>query len=115
MISLAEDLKLALDRVVFAQSLRIVPDRWQFDLLHSGSDRVLLNITRQGGKCSMAAIIVLHRALCHPQSLILCLAPALCQSQELFTKVATLYRELDQPVAPLAGGGGNTYWPNAQA
>jgi hypothetical protein len=112
--SLAEDLKLALDRVAFARTLGIEPDPWQLDLLRSGSDRVLLNITRQGGKSSMAAIIALHRALYHPQSLILCLAPALCQSEELFTKIATLYRELDQPVAPLAGGGGNTYWLNAQ-
>jgi phage terminase large subunit-like protein len=91
--------------VAFAQSVRIVPDRWQFDLLRSGSDRVLFNITRQGGKSSMAAIIALDRALYHPKSLILCLAPALCQSQELFTKIATFYRELDQPFAPLAGEG----------
>jgi hypothetical protein len=112
---LAEDLKLTLDRVAFAQSVRIVPDRWQFDLLRTGSNRVLFKITRQGGKCSMAAIIALHPALYHPQSLILCLAPALCQSQELFTKIATLYRELGRPVAPLAGGGGDTYWLNAQA
>ncbi len=105
MVSLAEDLKLALDRVAFARSLGIVPDRWQFDLLRSGSDRVLLKITRQGGKSSMAAIIALDRALYHPESLILCLAPALRQSQELFTKIATFFRELDRPVAPLAGEG----------
>jgi hypothetical protein len=73
-VSLAEDLKLALDRVAFARSLGTVPDPWQLDLLRSGSQRVLLNITRQGGKSSMAAIIALHRALYHPQSLILCLA-----------------------------------------
>jgi phage terminase large subunit-like protein len=105
MVSLAEDLKLALDRVAFAHSLGIVPDTWQHDLLRSGSKRVLLNITRQGGKSSMAAIIVLDRALYHPQSLILCLASALRQSQELFAKIAILYRELDQPVAPPAGEG----------
>jgi hypothetical protein len=62
-VSLAEDLKLALDRVSFARSLGIVPDPWQLDLLRSGSERVLLNITRQGGKSSMAAIIA-HTALC---------------------------------------------------
>ena len=89
-MKLRDDLKLALDRVSFARSLGIVPDPWQLDLLRSGSERVLFNITRQGGKCSMAAIIALHRALYHPQS---------------FTKIATLYRELDQPVAPLAGEG----------
>jgi hypothetical protein len=98
MVSLAEDLRLALDRVAFAQTLGMEPDPWQLDLLRSSSDRVLLNITRQGGKSSMAAIIALH---C-PDSLILCLAPALRQSQELFGKIATYYRNLGRPVHPLA-------------
>jgi hypothetical protein len=102
MVSLAEDLKLALDRVAFARELGIVPDPWQLDLLRSSSERVLLNITQQGGKSSMAAIIALHRALYFPESLILCLAPALRQSQELFGKIATYYRNLDRPVNPLA-------------
>ncbi len=46
----------------------------------------------------MAAIIGLHRALTHPGSLVLCLAPALRQSQELFGKVAGFYRDLGRPV-----------------
>jgi hypothetical protein len=87
MVSLSEDLKLALDRVAFAERLGIVPDRWQQDLLRSSSDRVLLNCSRQSGKSTMSAVIALHRALYHPGSLILCLAPALRQSQELFGKV----------------------------
>jgi hypothetical protein len=97
---LQHDLRLALDRVEFAQSLGIVPDSWQRDLLRSTSPRVLLNVTRQGGKSSMAAVLALHRALYHPNSLILCLAPALRQSQELFAKVAGFYRDLGRPVAP---------------
>jgi hypothetical protein len=50
----------------------------------------------------MSAVVALHRALYYPGSLVLCLAPALRQSQELFGKVATFYRELGQPVAPIA-------------
>jgi hypothetical protein len=46
----------------------------------------------------MTAVIALHRALYHRGSLILCLAPALRQSQELFGKVLGFYRELDRPV-----------------
>jgi hypothetical protein len=46
----------------------------------------------------MVAIIALHRALYHPGSLILCLAPALRQSQELFGKIVGFYRHLGQPV-----------------
>jgi hypothetical protein len=98
MDSLAEDLKLALDRVSFAKRLGLEPDPWQGELLHSTSERVLLNCCRQSGKSTMTAIVALHRALYHPGSLILCLAPALRQSQELFGKVLGFYRDLDRPI-----------------
>jgi hypothetical protein len=98
MVSLAEDLKLALDRVSFAQRAGLEPDPWQRDLLGSSSNRVLLNCCRQSGKSTMTAIVALHRALYHPGSLILCLAPAMRQSQELFGKVLGFYRDLDRPV-----------------
>src|ERR687894_2043459 len=102
MVSLAEDLKLALDSVSFAQKAGLEPDPWQRGLLESSSDRVLLNCCRQSGKSTMAAVIALHRALYHPRSLILCLAPALRQSQELFGKIAGFYRDLERPVSPTA-------------
>jgi hypothetical protein len=78
------------------------PDPWQEELLHTRSDRVLLNCCRQSGKSTMSGLIALHRALYHPGSLILCLAPALRQSQELFGKVLGFYRDLGRPVAPQA-------------
>src|SRR5215217_5320615 len=101
MVSLAEDLKLALDRVIFAKRLGLEPDPWQEDLLRSTSDRVLLNCCRQSGNSTMSAIVALHRALYHPGSLILCLAPALRQSQKLFAKIAGSYRDLGRPVSPI--------------
>src|SRR5215211_3942543 len=100
MVSLVEDLKLGLDRVAFARALELDPDAWQRDLLRSTSDRVVLNCSRQSGKSTMTAVIALHRALYHPGSLILCLAPALRQSQELFGKVLGFYRDLGRPVSP---------------
>jgi hypothetical protein len=48
----------------------------------------------------MSAVIALYRALYHPGSLVLCLAPALRQSQELFAKIAGFYRDLGRPVPP---------------
>ena len=102
MVSLAEDLKLALDRIAFAKRLGIEPDPWQENLLHSTSERVLLNCCRQSGKSTMTAIVALHQALYHPGSLILCLAPALRQSQELFGKVLGFYRDLGQPITAQA-------------
>jgi hypothetical protein len=98
--TLAEDMRLALDRVAFARAVGVEPDEWQNDLLRSAAARVLLNCSRQSGKSTMAALITLHCALYHPGSLILCLAPALRQSQELFGKVARFYRELGRPVVP---------------
>lgn len=100
MEALRDDLRFALDRVAFAEKLGIVPDGWQEDFLRSSADRVLLNCSRQSGKSTMSAMIALHRALYHPGSLVLCLAPALRQSQELFGKVAGFYRDLGRPVAP---------------
>jgi hypothetical protein len=100
MVALRDDLRLALDRVAFAEKLGIVPDGWQEDFLRSSSDRLLLNCCRQSGKSTMSAVIALHRALYHPGSLVLCLAPALRQSQELFGKVVGFYRDLGRPVPP---------------
>src|SRR5215218_6288997 len=99
---LRENLRLALDRAKFARELGLEPDPWQVRLLRSSSDRVLLNCCRQSGKSTMTGIIALHRALYHPGSLILCLAPALRQSQELFGKVLGFYRNLERPVLPQA-------------
>jgi hypothetical protein len=102
MVELRDDLRLALDRAAFARELGLEPDPWQERLLRSSSDRVLLNCCRQSGKSTMSGVIALHRALYHPGSLILCLAPALRQSQELFGKVLGFYRDLGRPVAPQA-------------
>jgi hypothetical protein len=101
-VQLSHDLELALDRVAFAEALGLDPDPWQRDLLRSSSERVILNCSRQSGKSTMTAVITLHRALYHPGSLILCLAPALRQSQELFGKVLGFYRDLGRPVSPQA-------------
>jgi hypothetical protein len=101
-VQLSHDLELALDRVAFAEALGLDPDPWQRDLLRSSSERVILNCSRQSGKSTMTAVITLHRAIYHPGSLILCLAPALRQSQELFAKVLDFYRNLARPAPPSA-------------
>jgi hypothetical protein len=102
MVSLSEDLKLALDRAEFARMLGLIPDPWQCDLLRSSADRILINASRQSGKSTISAVAALHRALYYPGSLILCLAPALRQSQELFAKIAAFYRDSGRPVLPQA-------------
>src|SRR5215218_11298135 len=91
MVSLVEDLKLALDRAAFAKRLGLESDLWQEELLRCISERVLLNCCRQSGKSTMAALIALHRAIYHPGSLILILAPAERQAKETFANVAEMY------------------------
>ena len=100
MTLLADDLRMAFDRVAFARYLRVESDGWQSNLLRSASERILLNCCRQSGKSTTAGIIALHRALYHPGSLVLILAPAERQAKETFGKVAQAYRRLGHSVAP---------------
>ena len=100
MAGLRGDLKLALDRVAFCRAVGLEPDPWQEELLRSGSKRVLLNVSRQAGKSTISGLIGLHRALYCPRSLVLFLSPSLRQSQELFKKALSFYRELGRPVPP---------------
>jgi hypothetical protein len=90
------------DHVAFAKALMPSLDDWQERMLRSGSGRILMSCSRQSGKSTMSAIMALHRALYHPGSLTLCLAPALRQSQELFGKVLGFYRDLGRPIIPQA-------------
>jgi hypothetical protein len=99
-LRLADDLRMAYDRVAFARDLGVEPDPWQGDLLRSSSKRVLLNCARQSGKSTMSAIIALHRALYHPGTTILILAPAERQAKETFAKIAEHYRRLGHTVPP---------------
>jgi phage FluMu gp28-like protein len=97
-LELRDDLRLALDRASFAQAVGIDPDPWQEDLLESEAARVLLNVARQAGKSTVAALIGLHRALYHPGSLVLILAPSERQARETFEKVAKFYAKVGNPV-----------------
>jgi hypothetical protein len=92
-------LRLGLDPVAFAEEeLGIEPDTWQRELLSSSSKRILLNCSRQSGKSTMAAVLALWRARYFENSLVLCLAPALRQSQELFAKISSFYGALGEPL-----------------
>jgi hypothetical protein len=67
-------------------------DDWQEDLLTSQAPRILLNITRQGGKSTMSGVLAVYKALSAPRSLVLILAPSERQAKETFAKAAALYR-----------------------
>ncbi len=94
MSALAADLRYALDPVAFAaEVLGLELDDWQQGVISSTGKRDLLNVTRQGGKSTVAAVLALHEALYRPKSLSILVSPSQRQSSELFRKVTEL-REL---------------------
>ncbi len=87
MRELAQALRVALDPVVFAQSLGFTSDPWQAKVLRSGAKRLLINASRQTGKSTTVSKLALHTAIYKPNALILLVSPSLRQSGELFKKV----------------------------
>ncbi|HZS90664.1 MAG TPA: phage terminase large subunit [Chloroflexota bacterium] len=96
--SIALDLATALDPCLLARKCGLEPDPWQRRVLRSAAPRVLLNITRQGGKSTTTALLGLHSALYTPDMLVLMVSPSLRQSGEIFRKALAMYRQLGRPV-----------------
>jgi len=89
------DLTAALDPDFFAREyLNFQPDPWQTKVLRWFGKRLLLNCSRQSGKSTTTAILALHRAVFHPNSLILLVSPSQRQSSELFRKITDFFGRL---------------------
>ena len=102
MATLASDLALALDPVLFARRAGLEPDPWQADLLRSAGRQLILNCSRQSGKSTVSSLLALHEALYRPPALVLLLSPSLRQSQELFRKVKDALAALGPDAPALA-------------
>lgn len=88
------------DAALFArEALGLELDQWQEQVLASSSKRQLLNVTRQGGKSTTAAVKALHTAAFQPGSLVLMVSPSLRQSNELYRKWRDLAGTMPQPIA----------------
>ena len=74
------------------------PYPWQMIALRSPSKRQLYLASRQAGKSSVAATRGLWTAMFVPGSLVLMVSPSLAQSQEIFRKALTAYRDLGRPM-----------------
>ena len=97
MVTLVNDLVMALDPVAFARDgLGFEPDPWQAGVLRWDGKRLILNCSRQSGKSTIAAILGVHRAYYYPGSLVLLVSPSLRQSGELFRKVSGYLKALEQ-------------------
>jgi hypothetical protein len=93
----SEALRHRLDPAALFEDVVGTPDAWQRKALRSGSRRQLYLASRQSGKSSVAAIKALHKARFTPGSLVLLVSPSLPQSQEIFRKCLTAYRDLGRP------------------
>ena len=86
-MNLRSDLRFALSPADFASELLgLELDPWQRGVLESIGKRDILNITRQGGKSTVSAVLALHQALYRPGSLSILVSPSQRQSGELFRK-----------------------------
>lgn len=102
MLPLLTDLTTALDPArLFHRAVGVAPDPWQARMLRSEARQIILNCSRQAGKSTTCAVLAFHEALYVPNSLVLVLAPALRQSQELFRKVKQFAAALRLPTEAL--------------
>lgn len=99
-VSLGRDFARALDPVLLAKDVGIIPDEVQVELLTTPARKVLVNCCRQWGKSSITALIALHEALYQSPAVIILVSPSQPQSTELFKKVHDFWSKL--PGAPEA-------------
>lgn len=90
------DLRAALDPAYWVNSNNLLTDKEgnpaildpvQENILRSNNKRIIINCHRQWGKSQMSSFLCLHRAIYHPRSLCLLVAPSLRQSSENFRKI----------------------------
>ncbi len=82
-----------------AGSLGFQPDPRQAEVLDAPGARVILCCSRQWGKSTLTAIRALHYAWFHPDSLVVCIAPAKRQSRLFIHKIERFLRaRLEAPI-----------------
>jgi hypothetical protein len=99
-VSLAGDLRMALDPCETMRAAGLQPDPWQEKVLRSTASRQLLLCGRQSGKTTSTAALAAHTAVYRPGSLTLVVSPSLRQSAETFRQVLRFLRTI--PGAPKA-------------
>jgi len=106
------------------EHLNLELDPWQEEVLTGDWKRALLNVTRQGGKSTVAALLGLYEALYRPGSLTLIVSPSDRQSGELFRKLVALRDQLGDDFQliedtkrsmSVAGGGRVASLPGSEA
>lgn len=91
----------AMSRLELAATLGLTLDPWQHAALTSEARQLILNVTRQGGKSTVAALLGIHEAISRPNALVLAVSPGERQSKLLFKTIMAFYRALGKPVPPV--------------
>jgi len=86
-------------RLAMADRLGLTLDAWQRDALQSEARQLALNVSRQGGKSTVAALLGLHEIISTPNALVLAVSPGERQSKLLFRTLLRYWRVLGKPVA----------------
>jgi hypothetical protein len=85
------------DPGVLAQRAGIALDPWQRTILESRSQALLINCSRQAGKSTGVALLIVQTLL-QSERMVVLIAPALRQTKELMRKVLGFWRRLGRPV-----------------
>jgi hypothetical protein len=99
-LSIADDLAMALDPVLFMRRCGLDLDAKQQELLTTTSRRTLVCCTRQWGKSTTAAGLACHEVIYNPGAIVILVSPSQQQSIELLKKVYGFWKLL--PYAPKA-------------
>ncbi|MEJ7810415.1 MAG: terminase family protein [Gemmatimonadaceae bacterium] len=92
---------MALDPVFLARRAGLELDDWQAALVRSTARQMLLLCSRQSGKSTTSALLAVDEAMHRAPALVLLLAPALRQSQELFRKIKGVLGALGEDAPPV--------------
>ena len=85
------------DPGVLSRRAGIALDPWQHTILESQSQALLINCSRQAGKSTGVALLIVQTLL-QAERMVVLIAPALRQTKELMRKVLAFWRRLGRPV-----------------
>lgn len=91
------EMRRALDPVQLLRGIGLQPVPWQVDLLRLSSDRILMLMSRQAGKSTIASVLAIHQIVYVPQSSVLIISKTIPQAELLYQKCLALYRGLGRP------------------
>jgi transposase len=107
-VSLAEQLRQALDPVAFARACGFEPDPWQAEVLRSTHPRLALNCSRQSGKSQVAATRTVWTAVHQPGSTVVLVSPSMRQKTTVTTRMRSITTDLAPELVAKPGVGPDT-------